>query len=355
MARARQRISKPAFNKNPKPKHAAIPDPFVAAPPILDDFLATLPKKHVYITHIDRQPRALKRNVFLVPVFLNLFILALLAWRAYAILPVYWGVVQSMLGNPNEYTIYVEGSTKWTLARAVGWRAANFLLDWVLVVVVAPWPYTFFVEGEETPLSWRLKIGFREAEVVVRASRGWGREELLGATKRGGDSPFFKTRILPAVERKRVQGKTGYLLMDGDWDLEFAAMVDATRLLDQKELKEENLEKSVFVWNGEEEEGQGQWVVWECYKLDEGAESDGRKKIVQFKDTLMALGKENLFFRWIELIQYESSQPGGFTSERQWQAAEKAKAMFEAQGVDWDEFVAACGGVDNMPGMSTLR
>jgi len=168
--------------------------------------------------------------------------------------------------------------------------------------------------------------------------------------KRGGESPFFKVRILPAVERNRVQGKTGYLLMDKDWDLEFAAMVDATRLLDLGELKEEFLEKSVFVWCGEEE-GEGQWAVWNCWKLDEGAESDGRKKIVQFKDTLMALGKENLFFKWIELIQYESSQPGGFTPERQMQAADKAKLMFEEQGVDWEEFITASGGLDNLPGM----
>jgi len=350
MARPHQRIQRAAFNKTPKNRLPPIPEPFVTAPPELEDFLATLPKRSVYITHIDRHPAGFKRNIFIVPVLLNVGIAALLLWRAWAIIPVYWGVLLSMLGNPNQYTIYVARSTKWTLARQVAWRAANFLLDWVLVVVVAPWPYTFFVDGEETPVSWRMKVGFRDAEVYVRVSRGWGREELLGSTKRGGDSPFFKTRILPAIERKRVQGKTGYLLMDGDWDLEFAAMVDATRLLDGNELKEEFLEKSVFVWSGEEK-GEGQWAVWNCYKLDEGAEGEGRKKIVQFKDTLMALGKENLFFRWIELIQYESSQPGGFTPERQKQAAEKAKVMFQEQGVDWEEFITASGGLDNLPGM----
>lgn len=194
----------------------------------------------------------------------------------------------------------------------------------------------------------------------MRASRGWGRRELLGASKeegrvgkRGGESPFFKVRILPAVDRSRVKGKTGYLLMDGDWDLDFAAMIEATKLLDQKLLKEEHLEKSVLVWCGEEE-GEGQWVVWECWKLDEGAEEEGRKKIVEFKDRLTAMGKEGLFFRWIELVQYESSQPGGFTTERQQMAAEKARKLFSEQGVDFDEFVEVTGGLEDMPGMGKV-
>ncbi|KAF2500695.1 hypothetical protein BU16DRAFT_523463 [Lophium mytilinum] len=361
MARQRQqRAQKPPQTKAYKSRLPPIPEPFVPAPPELEDFLATLPKKSVYITHIDRHPAFFKRNIFTVPVLLNVGIAGLLLWRAWAIIPIYWGVILSMLGNPNEHTIFVKDSSWWKLATQIALRAASFLLDWVLVTVVAPWPYTFFYEGEETPVSWRWKVGFRDAEVYVRVSRGWGQADLLGAVKdggsgkRGGESPFFKVRILPAIERNRVQGKTGYLLMDKDWDLEFAAMVDATKLLDLGELKEEFLEKSVFVWCGEEE-GEGQWVVWNCYKLDEGSETEGRKRIVQFKDTLMALGKENLFFRWIELIQYESSQPGGFTPERQVQAAEKAKQMFQEQGVDWDEFIAASGGLDNLPGMELQK
>ena len=67
------------------------------------------------------------------------------------------------------------------------------------------------------------------------------------------------------------------------------------------------------------------------------------------------MGKESLFFRWIEIVQYESSQPGGFTPERQVLAAEKAKQLFAENGVDFDEFIKSTGGLEGMPGMENVR
>ena len=83
-------------------------------------------------------------------------------------------------------------------------------------------------------------------------------------------------------------------------------------------------------------------------------EEEGRRKIVAFKDELTSLGKESLFFRWIELVQFESSQPGGFTPDRQQKTMEKAKEMFESQGVDFDKFWAKIGGMQGMPGMDQM-
>jgi hypothetical protein len=80
-------------------------------------------------------------------------------------------------------------------------------------------------------------------------------------------------------------------------------------------------------------------------------EEEGRKKILAFKDELTAMGKENLFFRWVELIQYESTQPGGFGPDRQAEAVAKAKELFESQGIDFEKFWAKVGGMENMPGM----
>lgn len=62
------------------------------------------------------------------------------------------------------------------------------------------------------------------------------------------------------------------------------------------------------------------------------------------------MGKENLFFRWIEIVQFESSQPGGFTPERQVRAVDQARQAFKEQGVDFEEFVKSVGGMDAMPG-----
>lgn len=68
------------------------------------------------------------------------------------------------------------------------------------------------------------------------------------------------------------------------------------------------------------------------------------------QERLTAMRKESLFFRWIELIQYESSQPGGFTAQRQERAMQKAKQLFEKQGIDFEKFIRSIGGLENFPG-----
>jgi hypothetical protein len=91
--------------------------------------------------------------------------------------------------------------------------------------------------------------------------------------------------------------------------------------------------------------------MWDCGQLDEGSETDARNKVLEFKERLTAMGKESLFFKWVELVQYESNAPGGFTPERQVEAAEKVKRLFQDHGVDWDTFSSEIGGLDGLPGM----
>ena len=155
---------------------------------------------------------------------------------------------------------------------------------------------------------------------------------------------------MPAVDQKRLREKTGYMLMDADFDLDFFGMVAATQLLDRKDITLDHLRKCVFVYVGDAEADNGQWAVWECAKLDEGSETEARDKVIAFKDKLTAMGKESLFFRWVELIQYESNAPGGFTQERQIEAAKKVKTMFENEGIDFEAFSKEIG-MDGMAGV----
>ncbi|KAF2263785.1 hypothetical protein CC78DRAFT_496332 [Lojkania enalia] len=345
------RPAKRATKALPRP---SIPEPFSPAPMEILPLLSTFSKDSVYITHVDSHPAWFKRRIFLVPVSLNITIAILLAWRAYIAIPFYWAIFQSVFGNHNETTIEYAKSSWGELAGQVIWRGMVFMFDFMLFRIVGPWPWTFFFERPGNPASWRLSAGFRNEEVYIRVSRGWNAKDLLGEAegstgKAGGDSPFFKMRILPAVDARRLREKTGYLLMDKDWDLEFAAMTAATWLLDKKEVPMELLRKSVFVWVGGQESGQ--WAVWDCWKLDEGSETEARKKIMLFKDRLTAMGKESLFFKWVELVQFESSVPGGFTHERQVATAEKAKTLFEEQGVDFEQLANDIGGLEGMPGM----
>lgn len=225
-------------------------------------------------------------------------------------------------------------------------RAAVFLADYVLITVVWPWPASFFAERPANPVAWRWTIGFLDREVVVRQSRGWGAAELLGGAKTGAESPFFRTRLLPAVDEERVRAKTGYLLMDRDFDLDFKGMLDAHALLEQQKLALRDLHMRVFVFAGDESDGQ--WLVWDMEERpdeelsSEGTE-EGRRKILAFKDKLTAMGKEELFFKWVELVQEETSKPGGFTKERQFEAGLKVQALFEEYGVSFEEFAKDAG------------
>ncbi|KAF1836222.1 hypothetical protein BDW02DRAFT_249250 [Decorospora gaudefroyi] len=332
-------------------KVSSPPPPFTAAPAELNGLLSTFDPDCVYVTHVDVHPAWFKRRIFFVPVLLNAVIVLLLAWRAYTIFPHYWAILLSIMGNPNDTTIYYAGTSWGLLVWKVVKRMAMFMLDFVLFRIVGPWPWSFFAEQPGNPISWRRNTGFRDEEIYVRVSRGWGAKDLLGEAegasgKAGQESPFFKTRVLPAVDKTRLRQKTGYLLMDGDFDLDFSAMVSATQFVDRKHATLDQLRKSVFVYVGDAESDAGYWAVWDCAKLDEGSETEARDKVIKFKDKLTAMGKESLFFKWVELIQYESNAPGGFTHERQVETAGKVKKLFEDQGVDFEEFSRE---LDGMP------
>jgi hypothetical protein len=348
------------YNMPPKAKQRAVkaakkalPEPFTPAPAELADLLSTFSRDTVYITHIDKHPAWFKKRVFSVPVVLNLTITLVLLWRLWYILPHYWEILLSVMGNANATTIYWNKETWGALTWKVFKRMGSFGLDFLLFRIVGPWPLSFFFEIPGNPVWWRWKIGFRDEEVYIRQSRGWGSEDLLGATegstgKAGAESPFFKTRILPALDADRLREKTGYLLMDGDFDLDFYGMIAATQLLDRKSISDASLRKAVFVYVGDLSSPveNGQWAIWDCAEAEaENSDADARDKLTQFKDKLTAMGKESLFFKWVELIQFESNAPGGFGPEKQAEAAEKTKKMFEAEGVDWEAFNTFIGGM----------
>src|SRR5947207_4090239 len=104
----------------------------------------------------------------------------------------------------------------------------------------------------------------------------------------------------------------------------------AHELGDKGEIKLGTLHGTVFVWVGGDEDGR--WCVWDVEgKKDEDMQTEGteegRRKIFEFRDRLTAMGKEDLFFKWVELVQEETSKPGGFTKERQFEEGLKVKAL----------------------------
>ena len=258
-----------------------------------------------------------------------------------------------------------------------GERALMFLGDFILLRFVGMWPWGFFLgwSREASPVGWRRWVGFRGCEVVVRRSRRVWDRDVFGVDKQdengdrdekegleegtegikstflsdGKQGTVWRERVEPAVEKRLTQGKTAYALMDKDWELDFSGMIKAHDMVDKEEIGMEAFK--IAVWVCSEEWG---WVgveVWRDQELGEGDE--GTRKLQAIKDGLTRMGKENLFFRVVEVVQNETSQPGASTKEKQKKAAKSIREEFERQNVHFDAFWDGLGGVESMPGLES--
>ncbi|KAG5946762.1 hypothetical protein E4U53_006522 [Claviceps sorghi] len=324
---------RPGKSKTAKPggADASFPPPFTQPPEALKPFIEGLSKKHVYITHIDSKEAAFKRKVFLVPVVMNVAVSVLFVWRMYSILPWYWKIVQSGFGVQNEVTFPIQDSTWKELAWEVLTRGLTMFIDFLLFVFVWPWPVEFAAgQAHGNPMLWRRRVGFRDKEIYVRRSRDWDR--VLGDFLKDADAKkVLFAHINAATSPLLQEQKTGYLLMNGQWDLDWARMVHAHQLVEEKAAALEAFTSVVLVHDKD--------FGWMCYdvKTSIAAEGDGkRRQVFAFRNALAAVGKEDLFYRWVEMVQFDATQPGGFGPEQQEATAKKIRAMFEEAGIDFD-------------------
>ncbi|KAI1193656.1 hypothetical protein F5X97DRAFT_313431 [Nemania serpens] len=350
MARQRK-AAKPASVKPAQRRDGALPTPYKRPPEVLQPIIDTLDEKCVYIMHIDNKPRAFKRKIFVVPVLLNIAIVALFAWRVYYIAPYYLSLVTSAMGYWNETTMFVDEMAWEEIVPEVGRRALTFMLDTLLFVFLWPWPVEFcFGQRHSNPVAWRRAIGFRDREIVVRRSRKWSATmgDVVNDDEDGTNSArsYFLARVHAATSPMVLAEKTGYVLMDGDWELDWGAMMDATTMVDRKMAAIEAFTLVILLHHDE-----WGWVRADL-KGEAEAQKDGRQRqVLAFRDALAGIGKEDLFYRWIEIVQYESSQPGGFGPEKQEQAARQIRELFLKEGVDFDQLWKDSVGTDSALGI----
>jgi hypothetical protein len=251
---------------------------------------------------------------------MNILITLGLLVRAYFAVPVYFALLIATLGYSSAATVDVKQSDYGALLGITTSRTMLLLGDYVLFSLLGSWPWNFVFGTEETrygsPAKWRWYLGFGDKEIIVRSSKKWDKSLVPNWTL--DDELTLKYKILPAVQKDKL-AKSGFLLLDKDWDLDFAAMVEASQLV-----QEEDMPKTA-----------GQ-----------------RETLLKFKDRLTAMGHEDLFYRWVELVQYESTMPGGFTEGRQARAMEEARRMFSEAGVDFAKFWEEVGGSQGMPGLN---
>lgn len=322
------------------------PAPFKRAPGVLSDFTAGLSENQIYITHIDNKPASFKRKIFLVPVAMNICVAIAFVWRMYTILPWYVRLLTGMLGGANETKFVAADSTWGALVWEILKRGLTMFIDFVLFVFVWPWPLEF-VAGQTygSPAQWRWKVGFRDKEIYVRRSREWNK--VLGDVLKDADSKkIFAGYVSQATAPMVQEQKTGYLLMNAAWDLDWDSMIKAHAMVDGKEAALEAFKNVVLVHH--EDYG---WLCYDMKQNEAADEQDKRRQVFAFRDALTALGKEDLFYRWVEIVQFEATQPGGFGPEKQEAAAKKIRDLFESQGVNFDELWRDTVGTDGGPVM----
>ncbi|RAH85182.1 hypothetical protein BO86DRAFT_453659 [Aspergillus japonicus CBS 114.51] len=347
--------------------------PFSKAPTTLLPLLSPLSPREIYLIHIDTTPISQKKQAFIVPVLMNLAVVGLLAYRVYSVRHIYPAMFASLVGLTTSLSVDTSTLSWGDLWGLLLGRFFTVLLDYFLVTVLLPWPIRFVVG----PVQWRRRVGFRDQEIIVRRSQS-GLTQDLKRDRWIREDEETRDRIVTAVTPEKVR-KTGYLLVDKDWDLDYESMVVAHEMVnghgssDTKEpaVKLEEFRTAVVV----NTDAHG-WLIWRVDDENQTSVSDAdsssassskkkdqkgkakqeisddavrsaqRDQIIEFQQKLTAMGKEDLFYRWVELIQYESTQPGGFTPERQVSAMKQVKQLFEENDVDFDKFWEDVGGME---------
>ncbi|KAF9889066.1 hypothetical protein FE257_008043 [Aspergillus nanangensis] len=317
--------------------------PFAKAPSSLQPFLESLAPNEVYLVHIDTSSPESKKQSFVAPATINLIIVTIFAVRIYMVRNLYPAMLSTLVGLTSPLTADTPTISWGDLGMVILHRTGSVILDYFLITMFLSWPIRF-IQG---PVKWRRKTGFRDSEVIVRRSQP-SLSEGLERNRWIRDDEETRDKIVAAVTPDRIK-KTGYLLVDADWDLDYDSMIKAHELVDNSSRKEDGLPLDAFrtaVLVNTDADG---WLIW--YVGDEDS-TEGRVQAVQrdqilaFRDKLAAMGREELFFRWVELIQYESTRPGGFTPERQHSAMLQAKELFENAGVDFGQFWQEVGGME---------
>ena len=238
---------------------------------------------------------------------MNVAFVALLIWRASIALPFYFSLLKSLAGvdtiihdgygdgsgygaNTNiNININIKTLTWYKGIVLTVQRTAIFFFDFVLARFIVLWPVEFFFGRPENPVSWRWKVGLRDEEIVVRKSRGWEGglrggwmvgEEEKGVERKGERNKaemgpmrdpetetektvgeeVYTERIKPAIDPEWLENKTGYLMLDKNWDLDFGGMVAAHRAIDQGKATINDFDMAVIVHDGREHTPR--WMIW---------------------------------------------------------------------------------------------
>lgn len=342
----------------PTPAASSIPTPWRPVPATLQPFVSTLPTDHIYITSLDQNPISVKKQAFLVPLLLNLTIIGILCGRVYYAAPIYLSLIITVFNYETSYHVDPSVASTGDIFSTIFSRTFLMMTDYVLFWLLGSWPREFILGSVPNrfvgPLGWKMSVGFQDDEVVVRRGRKWD----ISIVEDAEDSQrawnldqelTIKFKVEAAMLRS-YGSKTALSLLDRDWDLDYHAMSDAHRLAADGRLKLEEVQELAFVYYHK------QWLVWHIHEAHEVPLSDleADVKVRNFREKLTGLGCEDVFFRFIEIIQYETNQPGGFLPGPRARALRELDQMLSSKGVDSGRFLHDIGGHIALPGFPEL-
>lgn len=357
--KAPKSASKPSFNTTAptSPPASAVtspPSPFELAPQAILPLADRLPKDHVFVLHSEDTPPGLRRQTFLVPILLNLMITAGLCLRLIYAAPVYLEQLITIFGYQTKWTVHPSQMPWSEIMNILAERTLLLSLDYVLFGLLGRWPWEFLFGDRYGryvgTAGWKWNVGFsRKLEPIVRRGRKWdvtifasererkkqGRPEKSWTKE---EELLVYTKCSEAL-RKINTSKNALTLLDKDWDLDYCAMVDAAELLDKDSIQFKDIDHVVLVyWNG-------RWYCWYLYTGSRGVEVNGGQdvKLEQFKKKLIEIGCEDVFYRWIEIIQYETNQSGALPAKKRNEAEQELRRMLKDRKKDDEAFMNSIG------------
>ncbi|KZZ94643.1 hypothetical protein AAP_01943 [Ascosphaera apis ARSEF 7405] len=357
---------------------------FQPIPRALDSFVKHLDPQHVYIIHLDREDRTVKFYAMFVSFFINMCIVAFALYRLYVGFFSYPAMISALWNKNSPARNMPADATAQTTIWMLFYRTSGIMIDYLVLNFLVPLPCQFFFEG---PVAWRRAIGFMVTEVVVRKDRGWAKTLETDHWYKELKNDTIEEVIIPATAAERL-GKTGYYLMDTNWSIDFNAMIQAHRYITQRKAHFDDFRTACLInpdaaseakrkatreyvktrrdqekakQNDSESVGSSSkssssnedngWLIWRVDPFDEKEEekeSSQRDKMEQIREKLIDLDKEDVFYRWIEILQFEMSGPGEWDAEKQRKCDDQTRELFKENGLDFDEFYEGIGGMEGV-------
>ena len=323
--------------QSPKPTSNEPPTPFTLASPKLAPLLETLPEDGFYLTHIDRCSRVEKRQLFLAPLLLNFVFVLVIAARLYFAVPQYVSLLRAFFGYDSDARVDTTTMPFAEQMRTLMSRAGLLILDYALFSLMGRWIWRFIQEE----ITWRWCIGLREEEVVVRVSKRWHTD--LEERWTAANVKTIQAKTLPELENQRIQ-KSSLQLVTPLFALDTEAMINAQELVDRGELSLDDLDRKVFF---KYKPAKG-WIVWSLSEPKSISSTIQSTNLSALRENLVAKDREDLFFRYVEIVQYEASESTGFSISQQKKAWTELSNAFAEKRVDLAKVRAELGGQSKM-------